>query len=222
MSWVPDLGTGAPFVGPRSGLRYCHPTPDQADRLEALELDSFPTAHPDDLYRSSELHVLAQDFPLGNFVASEHGRAVAMGLGIRRDFDFSLKTHSVQDIYAVDGESGHQPDGEWYYGTSIAVRPEYRRRGIGGELYALRKAVCRHLGLAGIVAGGVIPGYAEHKHAMSADEYIDQVRSGDLYDATLTFQLENGFEVRGAITDYMRDPAVDNYAALIVWHNSDR
>ena len=99
--------------------------------------------------------------------------------------------------------------------------PRSSAQGIGGELYELRKEVCRRLNLRGIIAGGVIPGFADHKDDMSADEYIAAVRAGELYDRTLTFQLENGFEAPCALADYMRDPAVDNYAALIVWHNPD-
>ena len=81
--------------------------------------------------------------------------------------------------------------------------------------------MCRDLNLAGIVAGGVIPGYAEHKHEMSADEYIADVRAGVRYDRTLSFQLAQGFEAPCALADYIADPAVDSWAALIVWHNPD-
>jgi Acetyltransferase (GNAT) family. len=74
--------------------------------------------------------------------------------------------------------------------VTIAVDPGYRRLGIGKGLYALRKEVVRRLGKAGIVAGGVIPGYADHIDAMTADEYVDEVKAGRLYDPTLSFQLE--------------------------------
>ena len=74
---------------------------------------------------------------------------------------------------------------------------------------------------AGIVAGGVIPGFADHKHHMSAEDYVAKVVAGELSDPTLTFQLANGFEARGAIADYWGDPAVDNWASFIVWHNPD-
>jgi hypothetical protein len=77
------------------------------------------------------------------------------------------------------------------------------------------------LNLAGIVAGGVIPGYAEHKHVMSADDYIAKVRAGELYDRTLTFQIENGFEAVCGLANYMADPEVDSWACLIVWRNPD-
>jgi hypothetical protein len=56
---------------------------------------------------------------------------------------------------------------------------------------------------------------------MSAAEYVDKVANRELYDATLTFQLDNGFEVRGVLADYFEEPAIDNWAALIVWHNPD-
>ena len=34
-------------------------------------------------------------------------------------------------------------------------------------------------------------------------------------------QIANGFEARGVIADYIRDPAVDSWASLIVWDNPD-
>ena len=89
------------------------------------------------------------------------------------------------------------------------------------KTYDLVKQTCVELNLKGIVAGGVIPGYAEHKGDMSADEYINEVRAGRLYDPTLTFQLANGFESPCALANYIADPAVDDWASLIVWHNPE-
>lgn len=208
--------------GERSGLSYAHIRADWAAELTALELASYPTADPSDLYDEPSLALLATDFAEGCFAGFDGDELVAMGLGVRCDFDLDNPQHTITEIVPRSGEgSGHVPDGLWYYGTGISVRPDYRRRGIGGELYELRKQVCRDLALKGIVAGGVIPGYADHKHAMSADEYIAEVRDGRLYDPTLTFQLENGFEAPCALAGYIADPAVDNQAALIVWHNTD-
>ena len=56
---------------------------------------------------------------------------------------------------------------------------------------------------------------------MAAAEYVDKGAKGELYDATLTFQLSNGFEVRGVLADYLEEEAIDNWAALIVWENPD-
>jgi hypothetical protein len=54
---------------------------------------------------------------------------------------------------------------------------------------------------------------------MTAPEYVDRVVSGDLTDSTLTFQLSNGFQVRGMLENYLDDEADDGWAALIVWEN---
>jgi len=207
-------------VGARSGLHYATIVTRWAERLAALELASYPTADPEDLYDQGSLTTLAGDFPEGCFAGFDDGALVAMGLGLRKNFDLGNPQHTIDDIVPHDpGRSGHEPDGPWYYGTGISVRPEYRRRGIGRELYALRKRVCAELDLNGIVAGGVMPGYAEHINTMSADDYIAEVRSGALYDPTLTFQVENGFELGPALENYITDPAVNSYASLIVWHN---
>ena len=79
----------------------------------------------------------------------------------------------------------------------------------------------RALNRRGIVAGGLIPGYAEFKARLSPKEYLDRVVAGQLYDSTLSFQLGRGFEVRGLLEDYIDDEASDNWATLIVWQNPD-
>lgn len=200
-------------------LRYCNIEMRWADALEALELRAFPTVDPADLYSAPELRELAEVFPEGNFVVLDADEPIAMGLGVRVHFDLSRPQHRLKDLMAEGGKAGHNPDGEWYYGTDISVDPRYRRRGIGSRLYDMRKGVCRDLGLRGIIAGGVIPGYAEHKDSMTAIEYVKRVEAGELYDPTLTFQVRNGFQVRGVLDNYMQDPTVDSWASLIVWIN---
>jgi len=209
-------------VGERSGLRYARIVPEWADDLEALELASHPTADPHDLYNATAFEHLARDFPEGCFAGFDGDELVAMGVGIRCDFDMANPIHTIADLVPEDHSgSGHVSDGRWYYGTSIATRLSHRRRGAGAELYVLRKQVCIDLGLDGIVAGGVIPGYAEHKDDMTADEYIAEVREGRLYDRTLSFQIENGFEAVCGLPNYIADPATDSWAALIVWRNPE-
>lgn len=190
-----------------------------ADQLEALELRTFPTVDPEDLYSAPELRALAAEFSAGNFVVLDGDEPIAMGLGVRVDFDFDHPQHTIHDIVGHDGGTGHVADGKWYYGTDISVDTRYRRRGIGRRLYELRQQCCVDLRLRGIIAGGVLPGYADHKHSMTAAEYVERVVAGEIYDPTLSFQIENGFEVRGVLENYMDDPATDSWASLIVWPN---
>ncbi|MGB0996524.1 MAG: GNAT family N-acetyltransferase [Acidimicrobiales bacterium] len=204
-----------------SELTYVPLAVEHAEALEELELAVFASISPDDLYNADELRVLAETFPEGNFVVLDDERPVGMGLGILVEFDFAHTSHALVDITGENGVEHHSIDHPWYYGTDISVYPEYRGRGIGRRLYELRKDCVRRLGKRGIVAGGVIPGYADHIDAMSAQAYIDKVVAGELYDPTLTFQLENGFEARGVIPGYLDDPTVGNNSVLIVWENPD-
>lgn len=210
-------------VGPTSGLQYVRIERHMCKELERLELEGFPTADPADLYDEAELLQLAEDFPEGScigFDGDQRDTPVAVGLGVRTHFDFDKPQHNLKTFFDdAPTVSGDDPNGPWYYGTDIVVSPKYRRRGIGKELYDLRKQICVDLNLAGIVAGGVIPGFADHKDDMTADEYVEKVKAGELYDRTLTFQLENDFEAPCALYDYMADPEVDDAAALIVWKN---
>lgn len=197
-------------------LRYEQLDPAWAAELEGIELASFPNVDPADLYDEAGIRWLGETFPEGGFVVFDGDRAVGMGFGVFLDFDFDHPDHPLDEVY-----NAHDPDGDWYYGTTIAVLPEYRGRGIGGRLYELRKDVVKRFNKRGIVAGGVLPGYADHKHEMTADEYLAKVTAGELYDPTLTFQIENGFEARAALNNYLNDPTVDNHACLIVWPNPD-
>ena len=202
-------------------LRYVNLTPEYAAQCEKLELLSFAETKPADLIDEAGFRAYARTFPEGFFVCLDDDRVVGQGAGIFLDFDFEHPQHSIAEITGEHQCGNHDPDGDWYYGTDIVVSPDYRRRGIGKQLYQLRKDVVRRYNRKGIIAGGHIVGFADHKHQLSAAEYVDKVSKRELYDATLTFQLDNGFEVRGVLTDYLDEPVLDNCAALIVWENPE-
>lgn len=204
-----------------SGLRYVHLGVEHAEALERLELSVFDTIDPSDLYDAPELTRLAEAFPEGNFVVLDGDKPIGMGLGLFVEFDFEHTDHRLADITGDDGISNHSMDHPWYYGTDISVYPEYRGRGIGRQLYELRKGCVRTFNKEGIVAGGVIPGFRRHKAEMSAEEYVGKVVAGELYDPTTTFQIENGFEVLGVLSGYVDDASVDGHSTLIRWTNPD-
>lgn len=202
-------------------LRYVNLTADLAPQCAKLELECFPDADPTELINEADFRAYARVFPEGFFVCLDGDQVVGQGAGIFLDFDFDHPQHTIVEITGEHQCGNHSADGDWYYGTDIIVHPDHRRRGIGRELYRLRKDVVRRYNKKGIIAGGHIPGFADHKHAMSAADYVQKVVAGELYDATLTFQLDNGFEVRGVLADYLKEEAIDSWAALIVWENPD-
>ncbi|MCB1246409.1 MAG: GNAT family N-acetyltransferase [Acidimicrobiia bacterium] len=202
-------------------LRYVNLTVDLAEACADLERRCFPTADPDELLSAADIAAYARTFPEGFFVCMEADLVVGQGAGILLDFDLDDYQHTIVGITGEHQCGNHDPDGDWYYGTDIAVDPIYRRRGIGQRLYDLRKDLVRRMGKRGIIAGGHLHGFEHHKHTMSADAYIEAVRVGGLYDPTLSFQMHNGFELVGALEGYLADEATDGWSALIVWRNPD-
>lgn len=190
-----------------------------AEALEEIEHLSFPMANRDDLLSADDIRAYAEIFPEGYFVATVDGRPVGQGAGIYLDFDLDNPQHTIAGITGEHQCGNHDPDGDWYYGTDISVHPDYRGRGIGRLLYEARKDLVRIDGKRGIIAGASLPGYFHHKDSMSAKEYVDEVVARELTDPTLSFQLSNGFEVRGLLEGYLEDEADDGWAALIVWEN---
>jgi GNAT superfamily N-acetyltransferase len=200
-------------------LVYAEATGEYAARLRELELVCFPNLDGSDLLTEEEVRTQEELFPEGAFMVLDGERVVGMASGVFIDFDLADLQHSLSDIVGMDDVYPHNPDGEWYYGLDIAVHPDYRGFGIGRKLYDLRKGVVRDFNKHGIIAGGVIPGYAEHKHEMSAESYINAVSAGDLFDPTLSFQLSNGFEALGALAEFVHDETTDGWGSFIVWYN---
>lgn len=204
-----------------SELRIVNLTEDLAAQCAALELAAFPHADPEDLLTEEDIRAYARTFPEGFFVVLDKNRVAGQGAGILLDFDFDHPQHTIKEITGEHQCGNHNPSGAWYYGTDLAVHPDYRRRGIGKRLYEVRKDLVRRYNKRGIIAGGHIPGYAAHKAEISIALYVDKVEAGELYDPTLSFQIENGFRIAGLLENYIRDDVTSGTSVLIVWDNPD-
>lgn len=195
--------------------------PEDFAGLEQLQRDCYPTLHKRELMRVQHFQSQHTIFPAGQFVAFHGNRIVGQGSGFFTDFDLENPKHTFLEVCAGLYFTGHNPEGDYYYGADISVHPDMRGRGIGRLLYRARQELAIKHNRKGIVAGGLMPGYADHKHAMSPQQYVDKVVAGELFDPTLSFQLKNGFVVRGLIRDYLEDAASDNWATLIEWVNPE-
>ena len=194
--------------------RYCA-------ALAQLQIDCYPTLGAEELLDEGHFRRHCEIFAEGNFVALWAGRVVGLGAGLLVDFDFAHTEHRFMEFIGGGNYEGHRPDGAWYYGADISVHPDYRRRGIARRLYDARKKYIVAANKRGFVGGGLIPGYADYKATLSAQQYVDRVIAGELRDPTLSVQLRNGFAVRGLLRDYLEDSASDNWATLLVWENPE-
>jgi len=195
--------------------------PEYFARLEELQRIVYPTLGAQELMRAEHFASQYAVFAEGQIVVLDGERVIGQGSGFFTDFDFAHPAHTFAEICDNFYFRTHDPAGAYYYGADISVHPDYRGRGLGKLIYAARKDVVRRYHKRGIVGGGLLPGYAQHKHALTVHEYVDKVIAGELQDSTLSFQLKQGFVVRNLIQNYIEDTASDNWATLILWENPD-
>lgn len=195
--------------------------PEYFAQLEQLQRDCYPTLGAQELMRVEHFASQYRVFAEGQIVVLDGASVIGQGSGLFVDFDFDHYAHTFAGICDNFYFRNHQPDGAYYYGADISVHPAYRGRGIGKLIYRARKAVVQNNNRHGIVAGGMLPGFAHYKHDLAVQEYVDRVVAGELFDPTLSFQIKQGFVVRGLIENYLEDRASGNWATLIVWENPD-
>lgn len=190
---------------------------DYADigRLMDQVYQNIGGAWPEKKYRA-QLKV----FPDGQICIEDKGRVVAAAFSVIVDYDKFGDLHTYDQITGDAYLTTHDPNGDVLYGVDVFVSPDYRNLRLGRRLYEARKELCRNLNLVSIMAGGRIPNYRAHADRMTPYEYIEQVKSRDIYDPILSFQLSNGFEVKRLLKAYLpEDKESKGYATLLQWHN---
>lgn len=179
----------------------------------------------DDPWTTEHLASHLNVFPAGQMVAVEidSGRVVGMSSSLIIKWDEYEVTGNWFSFTADGFFTNHDPEqGRTLYGAEIMVSPDMQGRGVGRKLYAARRALCRDLLLRRIRAGARLRGYGRYAATMSAEEYVLAVIRGELVDATLTFQLHQGFRVISVVREYLDsavDPPSQGYAAVIEWVN---
>jgi GNAT superfamily N-acetyltransferase len=133
----------------------------------------------------------------------------------------SYDGHTFDEAISGGWLTRHNPDCTHYYGVDISILPEFRGRGLARLLYEARKNCCRKLNLKGIVINGIMPGFAKHKHALSAQAYIQHVIAGQIHDPTVSVQLRNGFSPIKLMANHFHDSATAGWAMLMEWRNPD-
>ncbi len=192
---------------------------EDLERLVQLQLKCFPGMKP---WTKDQIESQLRLFPEGQICVEYEGKIVASSSSLILDFAMYDEWHNWREIADSGFIRNHNPEGNTLYGIEIMVDPEYRGMRLARRLYDARKKLAREKNLMRIVLGGRIPGYAEHKDAMTAREYVDKVINKSLIDPVLTTQVSNGFALKRLLKSYMdADKQSMGYATLLEWTNLD-
>jgi 4-aminobutyrate aminotransferase/(S)-3-amino-2-methylpropionate transaminase len=198
------------------GIVITQARPEHAAQMEELQRVCFPTLADVERFKAPHYLKHMELFADGQLVALDGDQVVGATATLRLDFDFNHVDHTFAEIIQGGWLTSHQPDGAWLYGADLAVRHDYRGRGLATALYAARQELVWRLGLQGQVTAGMIPGYGAVKSTMAAEDYYESVVAGRIKDSTLSTQMRVGFEPRKLLTNYLNDPVCDNYSVLLV------
>lgn len=171
-------------------------------------------------WNESHIKKLLEIFPEGQIVVLFNERVVGVALSIIVNYEQFGDDHTYKQITGNYSFSTHNPKGDTLYGIEVFVHPDFRGLRLARRLYDARKELCERLNLKSIVFGGRIPNYSAHKEELSAKEYISKVKSKEIHDQVLSFQLANEFHVRKLLSNYMPgDEESGAYATLMEWNN---
>lgn len=190
---------------------------DYRQLLQSME-KSYPNW--EDYWKQKHINKLLKIFPEGQLCVLVNDKVVGVALSLIVNYDKFGDNHSYDQITGSDTFNTYDPEGDVLYGIDVFVHPEYRGLRLGRRLYDARKDLCEQLNLRAIIAGGRLPHYGKYADQFTPKVYIQKVKSKEIYDPTLTFQLSNDFHVKKVLKGYMPgDKASMEYAALIEWNN---
>lgn len=200
-----------------SGIIIANMLPVHAAPLEALQRMVFTALAEEELLHTDQYKKHLEVFPEGQFVALDNDKVIGATTSMRYHYDIeNPEPHTFQEVMGGGWLTTHETDGEWLYGIDVSVHPSYRKMGIAKALYRARQHTVHQFGLKGQITVGMLNGYGAVKDKISVDEYYEKVRSGELFDPTVSVQQKVGFVLKGLIKEYLHDPTCGNAGALIV------
>lgn len=186
--------------------------------LQDLMHTCYPKIH-DPAWSKEQIRTLTSIFPEGQVVIKIDGCIVACAMAIIIDYSSFDDNHTYLDITGNDTFNTHTTDGDTLYGLDMMVDPDFRGMRLGRRLYDYRKELCEELNLRSIIIGGRLPSFHKYDN-LSAKEYIGKVKSKEIHDPVLNFQLSNDFHVKRVVKNYLpEDDASESFAAILEWAN---
>ncbi|MBN1599300.1 MAG: GNAT family N-acetyltransferase [Bacteroidales bacterium] len=171
-------------------------------------------------WKEDAVKKLLKVFPEGQLCIVVNGKVVASALSLIIDYNKYTDTHTYSQITGNYTFDTHDPNGDILYGIEVFVHPDYRAMRLGRRLYDARKELCENLNLKAIMAGGRIPNYSKYANKLSPRQYIEKVKTKEIFDPVLWFQLSNDFHVKKILDNYLPyDTQSKEFATLLEWNN---
>jgi ribosomal protein S18 acetylase RimI-like enzyme len=193
------------------------------DQLIDIQRESFPPPFPSELWWSKEQlrnHITL--YPQGAICAEIDGGLVGSITGLKVNLPtdpLGASHHNWEEVTDKGYIRNHDPNGEILYIVDISVRPSYRQWGIGKRLMSAMYDVVIHENLNRLWGGGRMSGYHRVAEKMSAEQYLEAIVAGKMYDPVITFLLRCGRTPVTVMQDYLEDEESHNFAALMEWRN---
>ena len=171
----------------------------------------------DTFWSKEQISTFIKAFPDGQIVAEIDGRITACALSL-----LSTETNVTKNTYAEIIADGIAKGGDILYCMEIFVHPKFRGSHIARKIYDYRKRLCKEMNLMGIMLSGRIPNYHNYNKRLSVDEYVERVKSKEIFDPVLTCQLNNDFHICDVKHDYFNfDTESLHNAVLLKWENKN-
>ena len=199
------------------GIVIVHSDEQYCNQIGELAQIVFPTIVEEDTLKSEHYASHSKVFREGQYIALDGDTVIGVTATFRDNFDFENPLHNFHD-YTDEGwiVKSHIPGGEWLYGIDLAVHPNYRRRGIARSLYKGREATVDYFNLKGQITVGMMSGYAKYMSEMSGVEYYEKVKSGELYDPTVSTQMRIGWRIECLIPEYLIEPEMSGSFGILL------
>lgn len=193
--------------------------PEDIPAIVACHAAAYSEYSPDMLYGERHYQMQLAAFPEGQFLAEVDGQVVGYATSLIVQLDDEAEWYTYQEITGAGTSSTHNPSGDTLYGSDIAVHPDYRGQGVAGRLYEQRHKLMKRYNLRRMVAYGRLPGYQQVAGKMTAEEYVERVKQGELKDPALNAHLKAGYQAKRVLLDFVADAPSLNYSTLLEMPN---
>ncbi len=194
-------------------------TMDMYEEFKLVMIGAYQSMK-DAFWKEEQIKKLTTIFPEGQVVIIVDGKIAGSALTITIDSQKYEDNHTYREITGNFTFDTHDPNGDKLYGIDVFVDRAFRGLRLGRRLYDYRKELCESLNLKAIVFGGRMPNYHKYSDELTPKKYIDKVKTKEIHDPVLDFQLSNDFHVRRILRNYLQgDKDSLDYAVLLQWEN---